>query len=88
MMIDRIARTLTKCKHFFFRVFAVDRSPLLAAKEVLALVTFTANNYNETRFVSGLLETGFVLARDLLFPFSMAMALINGIPHSMVQSPG
>jgi len=30
----------------------------------------------------------FVLARDLLFPFNMAMALLNGIPFSMVHSPG
>jgi len=58
------------------------------AKEVLALVAFTADNYNESRFVPGLLETFYELARNLLFPFSMAMALINGIPHSMVQSLG
>jgi len=71
-----------------FRLFAVDRSRLRVAKEVLALVAFTGDNYSETWFVSGLLETGFVLAWDLLFPFSMAMALISGIPISMVQSPG
>ena len=41
---------------FFFRVFAVDRSRLRVAKEVLALVTFTADNHSESRFVSGLLE--------------------------------
>jgi hypothetical protein len=58
------------------------------AKEVLALVAFTADNYSESRFVPGLLETFFELARNLLFPFSMAMALISGIPHSMVHSPG
>jgi len=58
------------------------------AEAVLALVAFPADNHSESRLVSGLLETGFVPVWDLLFPFSMAMALINGIPHSMVQSLG
>jgi len=31
-------------------------------KEVIALAAFTADNYSENRFVSGLLDTGFVLA--------------------------
>ena len=67
---------------------AVYRSRLRVVKEVLALVAFTADNYSESRFVSGLLETGFGLAWDLFCPFSMAMAPISGIPISMVQSPG
>jgi len=55
-------------------------------KEVIALAAFTADNYSESRFVSGLLDTGFVLAWKLLFPFSMEIAMIRGIPFSIVQS--
>ncbi|MDP6526851.1 MAG: hypothetical protein QGH15_21855, partial [Kiritimatiellia bacterium] len=69
-------------------LLAVGRWRLCVVKEVLALVVFTADNYNESRFVPGLQETFLKLARNLLFPFSMEIAMIRGIPHSMVQSPG
>lgn len=42
------------------------RKVLREAKEVLVLAAITSNNHSERRFVSGLPETGFVLARDLL----------------------
>jgi hypothetical protein len=54
------------------------------SKEALALVAFTADNHSGSRFVPGLLETFFELARNLPFPFSMAMALINGIPFNQL----
>jgi len=68
--------------------FAADRSRVRVAKEVLALVAFTTDNHDESWLAFGLSETGCVPVWDLFFPFSMAMALMSGIPISMVQSPG
>jgi len=43
---------------------AVDRSRLRVAEAVLALVAFTADDYNGSQAVSGLLETGLGRAKD------------------------
>jgi len=69
-----------------FRLLVVDRLRLCVAEDVVALVAFTVDNYGESCFVSGLLEIGFILAWNLLFLFSMAIAMIRGIPFSIVQS--